>query len=131
MAKKLGGKVEAHTTTYGVTDADEDCEVGDAVAIVNGDAAPFDGDNIDSGVVGVRARGDMSGDVAPVTTHGPIVAKVADGLTAGTAVGGGNTTDGTVGILAAGGSRGVLLCDEGGEYKGASIAEGAAVVDLR
>lgn len=130
MAKKLGDKVEAHTSTIGLADSDDDCAVGDAVALASGDITPADTEAHD-GAVGVRAKGDKSGDNAPVTTHGPIVASVAAGLTGGTEVGAGNATGGTVGVFVSGGSRGTLLCDEGGTYKGASIPSGAAVVDLR
>jgi len=130
MAKYIGDKVEAHTSTIGLDDSDDDCEVGDAVALDGGDITPADTESHD-GAVGVRARGEKSGDAAPVVTHGAVVASVATGLTGGTEVGAGNATDGTVGQFASGGSRGVLLCDEGGTYKGADIPDGAAVVDLR
>lgn len=130
MAKKLGDKVEARTTTIGLPDADGDCSVGEVVTLDAGDLAPFDGD-VHTGEVGVRAKGESSGDAAPVTTHGAIVASVVAGLTAGTKVGGGNATAATVGQFDSGGDRGVLLSDEGGKYKGSDIPAGAAVVDLR
>lgn len=129
MAKYLGDKVEARTTTIGLTDSDGDTSVGDAVAVASGDATPADTEAHD-GAVGVRARGEMSASNIPTVISGVVIATVASGLTAGTYVGAGNATDGTTGALASGGDRGVLLSDEGGSYKGSALETGEAAVYL-
>lgn len=134
MAKKLGDKVEARTTTIGLADSDEDCAVGDAVALASGDLTPGDA-SAGHELTGVRAKGDMSGDQAPATVSGIIVANVDSGVTAGsdldlvdTSVTGAPAA-GT--LVASSGGPAHALSDEGGSYKGASIPDGAAAVLLR
>lgn len=131
MPKDIGDNVEARANTIGLPDPNDATSVGDVLALdADGNCVPYDGDS-HSSVVGVRAKGAKSGDNIPVTVHGAIVASAASGIAAGAGAGGGNATDGTTGAFASGGSRGTVLCDEGGSYKGSDIASGAAVVDLR
>lgn len=131
MAKHLGDKPEAHDVSIGLPDPNDNTAIGEALGLnASGNLEPFDAE-VHGGVVGARPKGAKNGDNAPVVTHNVVIASVASGLTAGTEVGGGNATDGTTGQFASGGSRGVLLCDEGGTYKGGDIPAGAAAVDLR
>lgn len=134
MAKKLGGAVEAHSVKIGLTDTDEDTAAGDAVAFDSGEITPGDS-NSGHELAGLRARGEMSDDQAPVGVTGVFIAKVEGGVTAGDDL---DLVDTSVtGAPSAGhlvpssGGPAHALSDEGGDYKGVTLNANEAAVYIR
>lgn len=134
MAKKLGGAVEAHSVKIGLTDSDENTAAGDAVALAAGDLEPADA-SAGHELTGVRARGKMSGDQAPVGITGVFIATVDSGVVAGddldivdTSVTGAPAA-GT--LIASAGGPAHAVSDEGGDYKGVTLNANEAAVYIR
>lgn len=137
MSRNLGDLPEAGDDTYGfeTTDAGtQNLSIGAAVA-ENSSGVAVEGDAADSQkLLGVRPEGEGAGNQEPVTVQGPVVAKVASGLSAGAALTLGSSASSNAGVLVSGGSGDappISLSAEGGTYKGSDIPAGAAVVLIR
>jgi hypothetical protein len=130
MAKELGDVVGASEETETIT-TDGTPTAGDAVAIDQStDKKTTQTNSGDTGAgeefagAAVEDHG-SDGDEETIVLSGRVVMNVASGVTAGDRVDV-SATDGQ--LSASSGGPGLLLCDEGGTYKGHSLGSNEAVV---